>query len=49
MRNRRDWHKFDRVHVQLEPEILRIIDYVEGIVWINTHPAPGANVIHLRQ
>lgn len=47
--NRRDYRKFDRVHVLLEPEILRIIDYVEGVVWINTSPAPGANVIRLIQ
>lgn len=49
MKNRRDWHKFEHVYVELEPHTLRIIDFVEGVVWVNTSPLPGANVIRLRQ
>ncbi len=49
MKTRRNWHKFERVHVELNPEVLRIIDYLEGIVWVNTSPMPSANVVRLLQ
>lgn len=45
----RDWHKYDQVSVKLEPHILRIVDCTECIIWINSCPAPDANVIGLRQ
>lgn len=49
MSNRSDWHKYDQVPVKLEPHILRIVDCTEHIIWINSRPAPDANVIGLRQ
>lgn len=49
MKHRKDWHQFERVYVELNPTILRIIDFPEMIIWINTSPRPGANVIRLRQ
>lgn len=43
------WRKYDQLSVKLEPYILRIVDCTERIIWINSCPAPDANVIGLRQ
>lgn len=44
-----DWHKFPRISVALEPHILSVIDFEQGVVLINSRAAPGANIVCLRQ
>jgi hypothetical protein len=43
------WRTYPRISVTLDPLVLRIIDLVDEIVWINSAPAADANIIRLRQ
>ncbi len=46
--NRHNWRNFPQLPVALHPDILRVVDMRQHVVWINSAAAPDANVIYLR-
>lgn len=48
-----DWHSFPHISVNLSKSfgasVLQIIDYIEGVVLINDHSSPDANIIRVRK